>query len=57
MVNIAHGALKRQGMKINVNMTKVTVFVRKKRMTDCNILIKGEKVEWKSLCIGFFVYK
>ena len=45
MVTIMNVALKRKGMKVNVSKTKVMVFERDEYVTDCNIVIDGEKVE------------
>jgi hypothetical protein len=45
MVTIMNEALMENGMKVYVTKTKVLVFERDERMTNCEIFINGEKVE------------
>ncbi|GBP31297.1 hypothetical protein EVAR_31422_1 [Eumeta japonica] len=45
MVNKVNDSVKRRGMKVNIAKTKVMVFERGESPTECDILIKGEKVE------------
>jgi hypothetical protein len=45
MVTIMNEALMEKSMKVNVTKTKVLVFERDERMTNCKIFINVEKVE------------
>lgn len=45
MVTVMHESFERKGMKVNVSKTKVMVIERDECMTECDIMIGGEKIE------------
>ncbi|GBP54028.1 hypothetical protein EVAR_85330_1 [Eumeta japonica] len=45
IVNKMIDSVKKRGMKVNVNKTKVIMFERGETTTGCDILVEGEKVE------------
>lgn len=45
MMSVMNDDFVRKGMKVNVTKTKVMVFERDEEMTDCTVMLGGEKVE------------